>query len=134
MHLTSYDIECLHAAKDLMLKDISIHHTIEQIATFTALSPSKLKKGFRQYFRQGLFEYLETQRLERAKELMYDRDKSLKQISSEVGFHYLNNFSRAFKKKYGMPPTSWRNTLQTIFIFTGQLLRFFLKLSNFFTI
>ena len=131
MHLTPHDIECLHVARDLMLKDISLHHTIEEIAIFTTLSPTKLKKGFKEYFKQGLFEYLKKARLEKSKEMMLDRDKDLKQISHAVGFKFTNNFSKAFKKRYGMPPGSWRNTLHTIFIFTGQFFRFLLKIAGF---
>jgi AraC-like DNA-binding protein len=124
MLLTQNDIKSLYAARKLMLDDISLHYTIEEIARHSGLSPTKLKKGFKMIFGAGLFEYLETARFEKAKEMMADRNKSLKQISKEAGFKHQNNFSKAFKKRYGMTPGTWRNRLNTILVFTGLTFNF----------
>lgn len=121
MQLTQHDIECLYEAREMIAKDISRHYTIQQIATDVGLSPTKLKKGFKQYFEMPVFEYLETERMERTKMLMRDTDKPLKQISHLTGFHYLNNFIRAFKRKFGVPPGEWRKAMKSILIITGHL-------------
>ncbi len=134
MQLTRYDIECLHVAKELILKDITRHYTIQEIAEHARVSPTKLKSGFKKIFGVGLFEYLEIERLEKSKEMMADQDKSLKLISKALGFKYQNNFSKAFKKRYGMSPASWRNTIHTIFIFIDYLLQLFLKLISLFEV
>lgn len=134
MPLTPNDIKRLYEMKDLILEDFSRHYTIEQIAALTTLSPTKLKKGFKLVFGSGPFEYFETARLEKAKEMMSDRNISLKQISKKVGFKYQNNFSKAFKKRFGMTPGAWRKTLDTVVLFSGQLFRLFVKLASFATI
>ncbi len=121
MLLTQNDIKCLYTARKLMLDDISVHYTIEEIARHAGLSPSKLKKGFKALFKMGVFEYLETERLERAKMMMRKSDKPLKQISKATGFQYLNNFSRAFKNKFGISPREWRKGLHCILFITGPL-------------
>jgi AraC-like DNA-binding protein len=121
MSLTQHDIECLYAAREMIAADISRHYTIEQIAMHVGLSATKLKKGFKELFKTTLFEYLETQRMERAKELMRSTDKSLKQISSLAGFRYMNNFSTAFKRKFGVSPHEWRKGLYSILMIMGHL-------------
>jgi len=134
MQLTPDDIESLYRARIMILEDTTHHYNIQQIATACLMSPTKLKKGFKMVFGVGLFEYLETARLEKAKEMMADRNKSLKQISKATGYKHQNNFSKAFKKRYGMSPKGWRKTLHTVFIFSGQLCRLLLKLASFTTI
>ena len=121
MSLTQHDIECLYAAREMIAADISRHYTIEQIAVHVGLSTTKLKKGFKEFFKTTLFEYLETERMEKAKELMRSADKSLKQISSLAGFRYMNNFSTAFKRKFGVSPHEWRKGLYSILMVMGHL-------------
>jgi AraC-like DNA-binding protein len=105
----------------MIAADISRHYTIEQIAVHVGLSATKLKKGFKELFKATLFEYLETQRMEKAIELMRSTDKSLKQISSLAGFRYMNNFSTAFKRKFGVSPHEWRKGLYSILMVMGHL-------------
>lgn len=134
MQLTPYDIECLHAAQKMILGDAARHYTVQQIAAASTLSPTKLKKGFKMVFGTGLFEYLETARFQKSKEMMADPNKSLKQISKAMGYKHQNNYSRAFKKRYGITPGAWRKTLDTVLVFTGQLMRLLLKLASISTI
>ncbi len=44
----------------------------------------------------------------RAKELILTSEKSIKEISYELGFESLHYFSRFFKKKLGVNPTDLR--------------------------
>jgi AraC-like DNA-binding protein len=121
MSLTQHDIECLFAAREMIAADISRHYTIEQIAMHVGLSATKLKKGFKELFKTTLFEYLETERMEKAKVLMRSTDKSLKQISSLAGFRYMNNFNKAFKRKFGVSPHEWRKGFYSIPMVMGHL-------------
>jgi len=120
MTLTQHDIECLCEAREMIAADVSRHYTIEQIAAHVGLSATKLKKGFKEFFKTTLFEYLETERMEKAKELMRSTDKSLEQISSLAGFRYMNNFSTAFKRKFGVSPHEWRKGLYSILMIMGH--------------
>jgi len=121
MQLTPSDIKSLHAAREMIAADISRHYTIEEIARHVLLSPTKLKKGFKQLFKMNPFEYLETQRMERAKTLLSHTDKPLKQISRLAGFQYFNNFSRAFKRNSGVSPHVWRKSVKSILMITAHL-------------
>ena len=134
MQLTPDDIESLYRARSMILEDTAHHYSIQQIASACLLSPTKLKKGFKMIFGMGIFEYFETVRIEKAKEMMADMNKSLKQISKATGYKHQNNFSKAFKKRYGMSPKGWRQTLHTVLIFSGKLCRLLLKLASFTTI
>lgn len=106
--LTKYDTECLKQARELIDKDPSRHYTIPEIARHVALSPTKLKTGFKKLFGMGLYKYLQQERLEKGKYLLENSEKTLKEISRSLGYRYKNNFSTSFKKKFGKPPAAWR--------------------------
>ncbi len=134
MQLTSYDMDCLHTARNMIMENTGHHYTIQQIAKACTLSPTKLKKGFKILFGTGLFAYFETVRFEKSKEMMVaDPYKSLKQISKAIGYKHQNGFNRAFKRRYGITPGSWRKTLNTVLIFSGQIFPFIANLPELIT-
>ncbi|NLL71740.1 MAG: helix-turn-helix transcriptional regulator, partial [Epulopiscium sp.] len=54
-------------------------------------------------------QYLLDYRLMKAKELLENTDYKVKDISDMSGFGTYNNFAKAFKKKIGSSPGSYRN-------------------------
>ncbi|WP_317235385.1 helix-turn-helix domain-containing protein [Niabella ginsengisoli] len=44
-----------------------------------------------------------------AKERIFDVDKSISEIASELGFKYPQHFTRLFKNKVGVSPNEYRN-------------------------
>ena len=113
MILIDNDFKCLEEAKKLIDKDMSKHYTISEIARHVGLSESRLTRGFRFLYNLGLFEYLEKMRLEKGKYMIENTNKTLKDISTSLGYKYGNNFSVAFKKKFGKPPNAWKKDSQS---------------------
>lgn len=56
----------------------------------------------------ALINYL---RIERAKNLLENPDRSISEVSAQVGFSTEYYFSRVFKKEVGLPPGRWRRSL-----------------------
>jgi two-component system, response regulator YesN len=56
-------------------------------------------------------DFLTECRIEKAKKLMADPEKSLKEITFEVGYHEPNYFSKVFKKMVTLSPTEYRRTV-----------------------
>ena len=51
-------------------------------------------------------EFLISYRLNRSVELLKTREYSVSEVAYKVGFSTLNGFSKAFRKKFGTPPSS----------------------------
>ncbi len=56
-------------------------------------------------------EYIQSKVIEVAKEKIFDRNKSVSQISYELGFKYPQHFTRLFKQRVGHTPNEYRSTL-----------------------
>ncbi|PAW95121.1 AraC family transcriptional regulator [Mucilaginibacter sp. MD40] len=54
-------------------------------------------------------EYIQFKLIDLAKEKMFEGDKTVNQIASELGFKYPQHFARLFKKQVGQTPLEYRN-------------------------
>ena len=54
-------------------------------------------------------DYIQSKLIDEAKGKIFDRDKSIHEIASELGFKYQQHFTRLFKQKVGVTPNEYRN-------------------------
>ena len=88
-----------HYAKDLMLDEVSRELQI---------SPYYFSKLFKKRTGSNFIEYVTSVRMEKAKELLRNSSKSIKEICREVGYADANYFSRTFKKNVGVSPSEYK--------------------------
>lgn len=84
--------------------------TIEKCTGITYLSSSQTTRQFRKYYGMAPYEYLNTQRMEWAQELLRTSSYSIHDIAMQLGFQDQNYFSKYFKQKCGKSPTEFRNS------------------------
>jgi AraC-like DNA-binding protein len=72
------------------------------------VSYSYFRKMFKKYTGVSPGQYHLQLRIMRAKELLISTDKSIKEISYELGFQSIFYFSNMFKKKEGTTPSHFR--------------------------
>lgn len=106
--LADAEISSLSKAKDIILGDLSRHFTIQEISRQVQLNEFKLKVGFKQQFGTGIFECLLQARMQKAKKLLTETDKPIKEIASVTGYDHLTSFITAFRKYFGYTPGSIR--------------------------
>jgi AraC family transcriptional regulator, transcriptional activator of pobA len=53
-------------------------------------------------------DYIQSKIIDVAKEMIFDRDKSVNEIAYELGFKYPQHFSRLFKQRVGHTPNEYR--------------------------
>ena len=81
---------------------------LEEVSKQLQISPYYLSKLFKKRSGNTFIEYLTSVRIEKAKELLRNSSKSMKEICVEVGYADANYFSRTFKKNVGVSPTEYK--------------------------
>ncbi|MBD2769884.1 helix-turn-helix transcriptional regulator [Hymenobacter sp. BT664] len=105
---TDYDQERLLFARDYLIQHLALPPSLPELARVAGLNEFKLKKGFKELFGQTVFGYLSDYRLADAKAQLQNRQKTASELAFELGYSSVQHFSAAFKKKFGLSPTSLR--------------------------
>ncbi|OJJ19262.1 hypothetical protein BKI52_20840 [marine bacterium AO1-C] len=108
------DFVKMYKVKNYIEKNISENITILQLCREFGLNEFKLKTGFKAIFNTSVRQYLKGYRLKTAKYFLKYTDKSIEEISQEVGYAYSNNFSATFKAEFGKTPQKYRNAYQKL--------------------
>ena len=100
----------IHVGKALRLMHANPAHdwTVSELAHETAISRSALAERFTQLIGESPMRYLAGWRVELAKQMLRDRDSSIAEIATRVGYESEAAFNRAFKRSAGSPPAAWR--------------------------
>jgi AraC-like DNA-binding protein len=92
----------------LMHADIAHAWSVEELAREAGLSRSGLAERFTRVIGVAPMHYLADWRLQVAGQKLRDSDDPLVRVAEQVGYESEAAFSRAFKKKFGAAPTTWR--------------------------
>jgi AraC-like DNA-binding protein len=94
------------------LPDIEmIHQTPEQLASLCGCSARHFNRLFRQYFGQSTRARQTELRLLRARQLLGDTDEKVTRIALESGYRSLSLFNSLFKRRFGITPSEWRQSV-----------------------
>ncbi|WP_353148142.1 AraC family transcriptional regulator [Chryseobacterium sp.] len=91
--------------------DENYHRNIkaEEIARLMGVNQNIIRKEFKAQYHTTISNYISDLRMLKAKKLITDKEIMIKEIAIECGYEYLQNFTRAFKKKFGISPENLRN-------------------------
>ncbi|PSK94898.1 helix-turn-helix transcriptional regulator [Taibaiella chishuiensis] len=102
------DIDKLHHARFLLEQHMDEPYSLAELARQVQLNDFKLKRGFKEIFGTTVFGYLRDLRMQQARKMLRDTGKSINEIAGYCGYEYVQHFSAAFKKKYGLSPSKLR--------------------------
>ncbi len=102
------DAEKIHYARHLLEQNISNPCSLLELSRMVGLNDFKLKKGFKEIFGNTVFGYLHEVRMQEAKKLLLDQQKSIHEVAEYCGYQYVQHFSTAFKKRFGITPGGMR--------------------------
>ena len=98
------DREKIIKAREILLQHIGEPITIKALSRKVAINECYLKKGFKEVFGTTIFDFYQSQRMEHAKYLLYDKGLSVTEVSLLLGYSSISHFSTAFKKHTGIKP------------------------------
>ena len=123
MRIKKSDHESIALARDILLKNLRYHITIRQLAERVGLSESKLKYAFKEITGFGVYGYLTKIRMEKAKQLLEESDKTIKEVASLTGYKRITSFIKVFRKIYDTSPAAWRKHQLVVVLLLVPLLQ-----------
>ncbi|KFF17820.1 helix-turn-helix domain-containing protein [Chryseobacterium sp. JM1] len=105
--LNSHDIEILYKIRDQILQNLDIPPVIGKLAAEAGMSPTKLKRLFKQIFGDSIFSYYQGFRMKEAAVLLKEKKYSVSEVGYKLGFTNLSHFSKIFKEHVGMNPKQY---------------------------
>ena len=98
------DREKITKAREVLLQHIGEPITIKELSRKVAINECYLKKGFKELFGTTIFDFYQSQRMEHARYLLYEKGLSVTEVSMMLGYSSISHFSTAFKKHTGLKP------------------------------
>ena len=98
----------MQSLKHFLLQNYSTKVDLQRLAQMCYMSKSKLTYLFRMLYGTTMYEFILACRIDRAKELLADREKKLSEIAVLVGYERQSSFSAAFHQKTGITPNEFR--------------------------
>ena len=89
--------------------------TVESLAREAAMSRSAFSERFRSLVGEAPMKYVSALRLAHAARLFRSTDETITQIAEQVGYGSSEALSRAFKMRYGTPPSAFRRRARILF-------------------
>lgn len=105
--LNGYDIQTIYNVKEQILCRLEIPPVLNELAAYANMSPSKLKRLFKQIFGDSIFSYYQEFRMKEAARLLKEEKLSVSDVGYRLGFTNLSHFSRVFKERIGMNPKQY---------------------------
>ncbi|TLU92048.1 helix-turn-helix transcriptional regulator [Dyadobacter sediminis] len=102
--LNGQDIQTIYRIKGQMLEHLEVPPVISELARSARMSPTKLKRLFRQIFGNSVFSYYQAFRINEAARLLKAEGLSVSEVGYQLGFANLSHFSRVFEKHMGVKP------------------------------
>ncbi|PCJ58805.1 MAG: hypothetical protein COA79_12100 [Planctomycetota bacterium] len=96
--------------KEYLVQNYDQSIQLEELAEMAHYSVPNFCVKFKEYFGDSPINYLLAHRLKVATYLLTDTQKTISQISNEIGYEDEAYFSRIFKKRYGASPRNWQKS------------------------
>ncbi|MES1159132.1 MAG: AraC family transcriptional regulator [Bacteroidota bacterium] len=107
--LSRTDIDVLHDIKTYLDEHYLEVESIQQLTRKFLINSFKLKYGFKKLFSHAVMKYVDAQKMNYARTKLRQGEVRISDVADELGYQHYNNFSTAFKKKFGYSPASEQN-------------------------
>lgn len=102
------DYKQVAKAKAIIKADLENVPSVDDLAASLKVSNYILQKNFKQITGDTVYKYVQQVRVKEAEYLLKNTDKSILEITHQVGYHNPSKFANLFKKYYQLTPLKYR--------------------------
>jgi AraC-like DNA-binding protein len=111
-------------------REILIHHTgsqlsLRSLAHLVGTNEFNLKRDFKAAFGSTVYQYLNQHKMEQAKSMLIEEDRTIAEIAIRTGYKHATHFTTAFKKYFGYLPNSIKTGKLSLLIFVDDFIALF---------
>lgn len=104
--LNTRDVKRAWQLRDYVLEHIHNVLTVDILAKKTGMSISTLQRVFKNTYGATVMDFIRTRRLELARLAILEHGLTAGQAAHDAGYSSVANFSTAFQRKFGYPPSA----------------------------
>jgi AraC-like DNA-binding protein len=105
---TEREFRCLHAARSMLMKQLTPAPTIRLVARGIGMNETTLKRGFKAVFGETIFDFSMRCRMQHALRLLRDERTQVARVAEAVGYRHQTSFATAFRRHFGVRPKDVR--------------------------
>ena len=105
---TKSQAELAEQASTYMLEHMDKKITIYEISEMLHVSQTQLKNSFRNYYGESVYKYIRSRKMQLAATMLAEGQLSIMEIAGIYGYENCSKFAAAFRKEYGLSPSSYR--------------------------
>lgn len=102
----------VRAAKSILLQQLALAPSAKDLALKLGTNEKKMNEAFQLQYDVSVFGWLRNERLRAARELLQGTDLPVLEIAEGLGYSSAQNFATAFKEKYDVTPSHFRDELR----------------------
>jgi DNA-binding response OmpR family regulator len=108
---STLDVILYRATRKLLLERLAETPSLTELAAAVGTNARRLNAAFRQCVGVTVFDFLREQRMKEARRLLSETSLEVQAIARELGYGGTANFSTAFRERFGLSPSQFRQAL-----------------------
>ena len=108
IYITKSQAEIAKAVHDELTANLQLKMTIDELAAVHHISPTMLKRCFKNVYGNAIGRYMKEYRMAEAKRQLRESEETILAIANKVGYENSSKFAEAFQKLTGMLPKDYR--------------------------
>ena len=85
--------------------------SLQELANEIGLNIKKLKEGFKQIYGDTVYSFLFDYKMEHSRKLLETNQYNVNEVGNQLGYSSASHFIAAFKKKFGITPKKYLQSL-----------------------
>jgi CheY-like chemotaxis protein len=100
-----------HTTREILLNNLSVTPELEALAKTVNTNTRRLNAAFKHCTGATVFDFLREERMKEARRLLSETTLEIQAVAGALGFGSAANFSTAFRERFGLTPSRFRQEL-----------------------
>ncbi|MBG6236209.1 AraC-like DNA-binding protein [Pedobacter sp. CAN_A7] len=115
------DLYKMYEVREILTANMQEQFPLRTLSHMVGTNEFNLKRNFKIAFGTTVYGYLNEYKMEQARSMLINKDISIAELATKMGYKYATHFSSAFKKHFGYLPNKLRSGKFSLIIFMEDI-------------